>query len=117
MMTSVTSKTFLLLTSVFLYFCVIQARQDDEFYCKVSEDKYKICRRCPTLNEDCEEPLPNDGCKCENLEFTNYECKFFVIIYVLVVIDVSHLKKKRIFFMKKIHRGKVIYPKYSIHSI
>ena len=95
-MTSVTSKIFLLLTSVFLYFCVIQARQDDEFYCKVSKDKYKICRRCPTLNEDCEEPLPNDGCKCENLEFTNYDCKFFVIIYVLVVTDVSH-KKTQIF--------------------
>ena len=78
-MTLVTSKTFLLLTSVFLYFCVIQARLDDEFYCKVSEDKYKICRRCPNLNKDCEEPLPNDGCKCENLEFANYECKFFMI--------------------------------------
>ena len=78
-MTSVTYKAFLLLTSVFLYFCIVQARLDDEFYCKVSEDKYKICRRCPTLNEDCEEPLPNDGCKCENLEFANYECKFFMI--------------------------------------
>jgi len=75
-MTPVTSKTFLLLTSVFLYFCVIQARQDDEFYCKFREDKYMICRRCPNLNEDCEEPLPNDGCKCANLEFANFEYEF-----------------------------------------
>ena len=85
-----TSKTFLFLTSIFLYFCIIQARQDDEFYCKVREDKYKICRRCPNLNEDCEEPLPNVGCKCANLEFANYECKFFIISYPACIIDTIH---------------------------
>ena len=69
MMTPVTFKTFLILTSIFLYFWVVQARLNDEFYCKVESDRYRICRRCPTLEEDCEEPLPNDGCKCENLEF------------------------------------------------
>ena len=77
MMISVTLKTFFILTSFFLYFWVVEARLNDEFYCKVETDRYRICRRCPTLEEDCEEPLPNDGCKCENLAFPKSDtCKY-----------------------------------------
>jgi len=42
----------------------------DEWYCKVREDKYEICRKCKTLDEDCDEEAPAD-CKCENLKFAN----------------------------------------------
>jgi len=42
----------------------------DEWYCKKAEDKYEICRKCKTLDEDCDEEAPAD-CKCENLKFAN----------------------------------------------
>jgi len=46
----------------------------DEWYCKVAEDKYEICRKCKTLDEDCDEEPPAD-CKCENLKFANFDYK------------------------------------------
>ena len=46
----------------------------DEWYCKVDSDKYQICRKCKTLEEDCDYEAPDD-CKCENLKFANTDCK------------------------------------------
>ena len=43
----------------------------DEFYCKVDEGNYEICRKCPTLEEKCETPLENEKCQCDNIRFTN----------------------------------------------
>ena len=44
---------------------------NDEFYCKVDEGNYEICRKCPTLEEKCETPLENEKCQCDNIRFTN----------------------------------------------
>ena len=46
----------------------------DEWYCKVDSDKYQICRKCKTLEEDCDYEAP-DECKCENMKFANTDCK------------------------------------------
>merc|ERR1711971_1179601 len=44
----------------------------DEWYCKVDSDKYQICRKCKTLEEDCDYEAPEE-CKCENMKFANTE--------------------------------------------
>ena len=44
---------------------------DSEFYCNIEEGNYEICRRCPTLDENCEIPSKNQGCQCDNIKFTN----------------------------------------------
>ena len=44
---------------------------NDEFYCKVDEGNYEICRKCPTLEEKCETPLENEKCQCDNIRFIN----------------------------------------------
>jgi len=49
--------------------CSVFAKHD-EWYCRVAEDKYEICRKCKTLDEKCDEEPPPD-CKCENLKFAN----------------------------------------------
>lgn len=41
---------------------------NDEFYCNFDPGKHKICRRCNSLDEDCEGPKENEGCKCDNME-------------------------------------------------
>ena len=41
----------------------------DEWYCKFRRDDYQICRRCKSLDENCEQ-APRQ-CKCENLKFAN----------------------------------------------
>jgi hypothetical protein len=48
----------------------------DEWYCKVKEDSYEICRKCKTLDEDCDKKAPAE-CKCENLKFVKRDgsCK------------------------------------------
>ena len=40
----------------------------NEWYCQEADQKYQICRKCKTLDENCEEVAPKD-CKCENLKF------------------------------------------------
>ena len=53
----------------------------DEWYCKVDNDKYQICRKCKTLEEDCDYEAPDD-CKCENMKFANTDCKLdFLMIF------------------------------------
>ena len=41
---------------------------NDEFYCNFNPGKFKVCRRCNSLDDDCEEPKENEGCKCDNME-------------------------------------------------
>ena len=53
--------------------CAVFAKHD-EWYCKMDSDKYQICRKCKTLEEDCDYEAP-DNCKCENLKFANTDCK------------------------------------------
>jgi hypothetical protein len=45
----------------------------DEFHCKAEPGgnglQYKICRKCPTLEESCERPSSEDEeCKCDNIQ-------------------------------------------------
>ncbi len=54
------------LSWILLIFLQIQAsdsREDDEFYCKREEFAFETCRRCPTLNENCEA----ETCTCGNI--------------------------------------------------
>ena len=46
----------------------------NEWYCKVADDKYQICRKCKDLNENCDNE-PRNECKCENWKFANFDCK------------------------------------------
>ena len=46
----------------------------DEWYCKVDFDKFQICRKCKTLEENCDYEAP-DYCICENMKFANNDCK------------------------------------------
>ena len=61
--------------------CAVFAKHD-EWYCKKS-DKYQICRKCKTLEEDCDFKAPDD-CKCENMKFANTDCKFDFLNYFLI---------------------------------
>ena len=54
-------QSLLLTTSASIY-------DDDYWYCRRVPGQYKICRKCPTLEESCERPGPDDGCYCENIE-------------------------------------------------
>ena len=54
--------------------CAVFAKHD-EWYCKKDSDKFQICRKCKTLEEDCDYEAPDD-CKCENMRFANTDCKF-----------------------------------------
>ena len=58
--------------------CDVFANQN-EWYCKVADDKYQICRKCIDLNEDCDKE-PRTECKCENWKFTNSNCKYVLHI-------------------------------------
>ena len=58
----------LALVSVF----TIVSSNDRGYFCKVEEPnsffeppKYRICRKCPSLDEDCE---TSDDCQCDNIE-------------------------------------------------
>merc|ERR1711971_1288168 len=64
------AKVYLLLLGLMLVSGVFS--KHDEWYCKKAEDKYEICRKCKTLDEDCDEEPPAD-CKCENLKFANFD--------------------------------------------
>ena len=47
-----------------LTFVVFAAKH--EFYCNLNPGKYKVCRTCNSLNQDCEESKPQ--CGCDNIE-------------------------------------------------
>ena len=53
--------------------CDVFAKHN-EWYCKVADDKFQICRKCKDLNEDCD-TKPRTECKCENWKFANFDCK------------------------------------------
>ena len=47
----------------------------------MDNDKYQICRKCKTLEEDCDYEAP-DSCICENMKFANKDCKLdFLMIF------------------------------------
>ena len=56
--------------------CDVFAKHN-EWYCKVADDKFQICRKCKDLNEDCD-TKPRTECKCENWKFANFDCKLFL---------------------------------------
>jgi len=62
------AKVYLLLLGLMFVSAVFS--KHDEWYCKVREDKYEICRKCKTLDDDCDKEAPAD-CKCENLKLAN----------------------------------------------
>ena len=50
----------------------IVSSNDRGYFCKVEDPnalsdkpKYRICRKCPSLDEDCE---TSDDCQCDNIE-------------------------------------------------
>ena len=56
-------KSYLVLSALI---CVILAFEDDEFYCKVDDRQFKICRKCPNLRVSCEKQ--QSKCECDNIE-------------------------------------------------
>ena len=54
---------FFLLLFLGLIYAVIE---EDEFYCKVEQEKFRICRRCSSISEKC--PTDPDDCSCDNIE-------------------------------------------------
>ena len=66
----------LILLGIFVNCAVING--NDEFYCKVEYSQYKICRKCPRLDEYCEKDAAADNeCKCDNIEMPNSQtCKY-----------------------------------------
>ena len=58
------TKVVLLFISISTF---VSTFDDNEFYCKAIPGQYKICRKCPSLNESC--IIPNgSGCHCDNIE-------------------------------------------------
>ena len=57
-------KSFIFLLGFSLIFVVFAA--NDEFYCNLNPDQYKVCRTCNSLDQDCEESKPQ--CGCDNIE-------------------------------------------------
>ena len=92
-------KTLILIFVFFLFTSAI----DDEFYCKVKKDKYRICRRCPNI----EGPCPQDPveCQCENINVYNddteehdggSECKNgFCYVSKLLTLDKVYIFDKK----------------------
>ena len=54
--------------------------ESDVFYCQAYEGRFRICRKCPTLEESCEEPEPNEKCHCDNIEL--FRVKYDLIYYI-----------------------------------
>ena len=47
-----------------------------EFYCKVKQDNWQVCRRCTDTNIDCDgTSLPEDGCTCSDIKLVDPEDK------------------------------------------
>ena len=68
--------------------CAVFAKHD-EWYCKVDSDKFQICRKCKTLEEDCDYEAP-DNCKCENMKFANTDCKLDFFNAILTSLYCTH---------------------------
>ena len=52
----VSKKVFLALTLTTILVESATLPEVEEFYCKKEEGSYEICRRCPDLTENCEQP-------------------------------------------------------------
>lgn len=58
----------IVLTILLCFVAVLNTTAEDEgFYCKIEQEKFRICRRCPHINGVCPND-PVDGCHCENIE-------------------------------------------------
>merc|ERR1712193_282271 len=67
-----TNNAFFCLVIVIFITNILASYEKDEFYCKQNEQKgYRICRRCPKLDQNCEEPKPEEGCHCDNIAIYN----------------------------------------------
>ncbi len=55
----------LFLLTIFLDLKSIESRLADEFYCKVDENVFRVCRGCPTVDENCEDFTK---CQCGKIE-------------------------------------------------
>lgn len=78
---------------------------DDEFYCKFLEERYRICRTCPSTDGPCTPEL--DVCQCENYEAYDLNTKEYyggsdcknndfcyvskLIYYINLYLDRQHL--------------------------
>jgi len=60
------AKTHIILLSLLTFTTVIAS---DEWYCKHDPDKFQICRKCKSLDENCESSVPR--CTCQNIKFSN----------------------------------------------
>jgi len=66
-----TSKTFLFILILFLGIICAVVIEEDEFYCKMKKEKFRICRRCPDISGRC--PTDPEDCSCDNIELWNGE--------------------------------------------
>jgi len=60
------SKNYIILLGLITFSTVIAS---DEWYCKRDPTKFQICRRCKSLDENCESRVPR--CKCQNIKFVD----------------------------------------------
>jgi len=49
---------------------------EEGFYCRTKSEKYRICRRCPEIDDAC--PNDPDGCYCQNIQLWDKTLKKFV---------------------------------------
>ena len=56
-----TSKPFLFLLILFLGIICAVVIDEDEFYCKMEKEKFRICRRCPDISGRC--PTDPEDCR------------------------------------------------------
>ena len=69
-MTNILTTNILIIT-IFLAFTAVYSN-DGDYFCKVDPTNaygdlgnYQICRKCPSLEDDCE---TSDNCQCDNIE-------------------------------------------------
>ena len=59
----------ILISLCFLAFFYNILAADDEFYCRVLKDNWKVCRRCNETYLDCDGTSePQDKCRCEDIQ-------------------------------------------------
>ena len=56
-----TSKPFLFFLILFLGIICAVVIEEDEFYCKMEKEKFRICRRCPEISGRC--PTDPEDCR------------------------------------------------------
>ena len=62
---------FKIIVLIFGFVLFTFASDEDEFYCRIKEENYRICRRCRSTDGPCPQEL--DECQCENIEAYNSE--------------------------------------------